>query len=825
MTRNSLLLTVLLSTILSLAGLSGYGQLTKIMGKVIDANTKEPLPFVNLLLKGTTVGVQTAFDGTYSIESKAKSDSIIASFVGYIKMTKSVQRGKFQVIDFEMLPTSTLLKEVVILPGENPAEIILRKIISAKDSNNREKLKCYQYEAYTKIQFDANNITEKFKERSVFKPIKFIFENLDTSTVNGKAYLPILLSENLSKVYYRKSPRSSKEVIVATKVSGVKNQSLSQFMGDLIQYLNVYDNHIVIFEKNFVSPIANYGLNFYKYYLVDSTFNDNQWCYKIMFKPRRKQELTFTGEFWVHDTTWAIKSIDMRMAEDANLNFINDLLVRQEFDRINNRTWMLSKDQMVVDFNIVENSKNTTGFYGRRTTSYRDFVFDKPMDDAFYSKPINTIIEEGSLDKDANYWNNVRHDSLSRDEKIIYHMVDTLRTIRAFRNYVDIVKMLATGYYVRGDFEWGPYMSTISFNTLEGTRFRLGGRTSNEFSTKLMLEGYGAYGSLDQRFKYRVGFLKMLEKNPRRAIGGHYKHDMEEIGASQNAFRTDFFFASLFRKSPIDQLSMVEEYHGYYEHEWFTGFQNTIRFTNRKLFTVGDSHFMVINQGDTVEQLSITTSEVGFDTRLAYQEKVIMGEFERSSLGAKYPILSIKYNYGIPNLFSSDYEYHRLQLGLTHVFNVGTFGYSKYIVEAGRIWGNVPYPLLKIHEGNETYSLDEYAYNTMNYFEFISDRYASIYYTHHFEGFFLNRVPLLRKLKWREVGYVKMLVGELKYYDSRLAAIPEGTYTLHKPYVEMAAGIENIFRIIRMDAVWRLSYLDHPDITKVGYRLTLWFTF
>jgi len=825
--KKSVFLAVTLIALLCLAGNSVHAQVTKIMGTVTDVNTKEPMPFVNLLLKGTTIGVQTGFDGTYSIDTKVYSDSLLCSFLGYTRQAKKVQKGKFQVIDFEMGTSTTMLKEVVIVPGENPAEVILRKIIAGKENNDREKLDCYQYEAYTKIQFDANNISEKFMNRKVFKPIKFIFENLDTSTVNGKAYLPILLTENLSNIYYRKSPRSKKEVILASKVSGMKNQSISQFSGDLIQSINVYDNHIVIFEKNFVSPIANFGLNFYRYYLVDSTFKDSQWCYKIMFKPRRKQELTFTGEFWVNDTSWAIRSIDMRMAEDANLNFVNDLVVRQEYEKVNNQIWMLVKDQMVADFNLVEESKVTMGFYGRRTTSYRDFVFNKPKEDAFYNKPINIIIDESSLDKDAAYWTSVRHDSLSKDEKIIYHMIDTLKTVPAFRNYVDIVKMITTGYYIHGPFEWGPYMSVMSFNTLEGTRFRLGGRTSNEFSKKWMLEAYGAYGTLDQRLKYRFGFIRMIDKNPRRAFGGHFKYDMEEIGASQNAFRTDFLLASLFRKSPIDQLSMVEELHGYYEHEWFTGFSNKIRYTGRKLFTVGDSRFMVINPvtKDSVYQSSIKTSEIGFDVRLAYQERIVMGEFERSSLGAKYPILEIKYNYGIPKLFDSDYEYHRLQVNISHVFNVGTFGYSKYILEGGQVWGKVPYPLLKIHEGNETYSLDEYAYNTMNYFEFVSDRYASVYYTHHFEGLFLNRIPLLRKLKWREVGYVKALFGELKNYDTNLAQLPDNTYSLTKPYVEMAAGVENIFRLIRMDAVWRMSYLDHPNITKIGYRLTLWFTF
>ncbi|HRY32374.1 MAG TPA: DUF5686 family protein [Bacteroidales bacterium] len=803
------------------------GQITKIMGKVIDAETKDPIPFVNILLKNTTVGTQTNFEGEFSMETRTHSDSLLASFIGYHRQAKAVQKGKFQTINFELVPANVLLKEVVILPGENPAEIMLKKIIQNKINNDREKLEFYQYEAYTKIQFDANNISEKFKNRRIFKPFQFIFDNLDTSTINGKAYLPIFLSETLSDVYFRKSPKSEIEVIRASQVSGIKNQSISQFLGDVIQNVNIYNNFIQIFQKNFVSPVANFGLTYYKYYLVDSTFIDKQWCYKIMYKPRRPQELTFTGSFWVHDTTWGIRKVDMKIAADANINFINDLVVNQEYVLVNNNQWMLAKDVLVADFNVVEEAETTMGFYGRKTTSYRNFLINSPMSDAFYASPVNIIVQEGSLDREAEFWKTARHDSLTRDEKTIYHMIDTLKTLPAFRTYVDVVKMITTGYYIKGNFEWGPYMSYLSFNRLEGGRFRVGGRTSNDFSTRIMLSGHVAYGTLDKTYKYGAGALYMLNKNPRRTLSANFKYDIEQLGQSQFAFREDFLLAAVFRRQPSDKLSMVEEYKGQYEHEWFNGLMNTVSFNKRSILSVGNTRFRVYDpeQGLYRSQASITTTEVGLETRLAYKEKFVMGEFERTSLGAKYPVLQVKYTYGIPHFLESDYEFHRLQLTLEHWFNIGAYGWSKYIIETGRIFGDIPFPLLKLHEGNETYSFDEYAFNSMNYYEFVSDRYLSAYYTHHFEGLFLNRIPLLRKLKWREVGYVKGLVGNLGHYDRTLAELPSDLYTLNKPYFEAGAGIENIFRILRVDAVWRLSYLDHPEISKFGIRFTLWFSF
>lgn len=806
-----------------------FGQLTKIMGTVTDAKTNQPMPFVNIVFKGTNIGMTTDFDGKYSIETKTPGDSLIASFIGYKRQTRVVEKGIFQYINFELQPEEFELETVVIRAGENPAEILLRKIISNKQNNDPDKYLSYEYEAYNKIQIDANNITENFKNRRIFRPFEFIFDNVDTSTVNGKTYLPIFLSETISKVYSRKNPRASIEIIEATKVSGIENESVMQFLGDKFQHTNVYDNYIELFQKNFVSPIANFGLNFYKYYLVDSTFFGDKWCYKIMFKPRRKQTLTFTGNFWVHDTSFAVKEISMRIVDDANINFINDLVIEKQFDFFNGQYWLLSRDYIIGDLNIIENNDEVVGFFGRKTTTYRDYIIDQPKDNEFYQSPVNVVVEETANQHPDEFWLNNRHEDLTRDEKTIYFMIDTLKTIPRFNTYIDIIEMITTGYYETGYFELGPYASALSFNAVEGARFRVGGRTSNKFSTKLMLYGHVAYGTLDSRWKYGGGFLYMLNKNPRRTIGAEFQYDLEQLGASQNAFREDFFLAFLFRRNPADKLSMVEEVKMHYEHEWFNGFKNTLNLIHRNLYPIGDSRFEYYVSDDTstvvAQETAITSSEVRLDTRLAYKERFLMGEFERISLGAKYPILDIRYGYGIPDWFGGDYEYHRLQMGISHWFNVFNLGWSKYIIEVGRIWGTLPYPLLKLHEGNETYFFDEQAFNMMNYFEFVSDKYISAYYTHHFDGYFFNRVPLFRKLKWREVAFVKGLIGGLDEANRDFSVFPEGMYTLDKPYFEAGAGIENIFKVIRVDAIWRLSYLSHPNISKFGVRFSLQFSF
>ncbi|HQF01764.1 MAG: DUF5686 family protein [Bacteroidales bacterium] len=808
---------------------ASYGQLTKIMGSVVNKETGEPMPYVNIIFNDRAIGITSDFDGKYSIETKNPGDSLIATFIGFEKEIIIVEKGKFQIINFEMIPHEFELQPVVIVAGENPAEILLKKIIENKPNNNPDKFDAYEYEAYNKIQVDISNVSTKMKEWKIFRSFEFIFDYVDTSSVNGKTYLPVFLSETLSNLYFRKNPRSSLEKIQATKMSGIDNESISKFLGDKFQNTNVYDNYILLFEKNFISPIADFGLNYYRYYLIDSAYHDNKWCYKVMFKPRRKQTLTFTGNYWVHDTTFAIKDIELKIADDANINYINDFFISKTYNLIEDKYWLLVKDYAIGDFNLIENNDKVVGFFGRKTTTYSNYLINQQRPDDFYKSPVSIVIDKNDSKRPDDFWLKNRHEELTPDERTIYFMVDTLKTLPRFKTYIDILQMIAMGYYEKGLFEYGPYASLFSYNEIEGVRFRIGGRTSNDFSTKVRFSGHLAYGLKDEKFKYGLSGLYMIDKNPRKALGINYIKDLQQLGTSQNAFREDFFMAFLFRRNPADKLSLLEETKINYEHEWFNGFQNTLNFIVQNISSPTNTAFQFYFRNDTIEtfkaQNVLTTTEIRLDTRLAYQEKIMMGDFKRISLGAKYPILELRYSYGIPKLFKADFEYHKLQLGISHWFNIMDLGWSKYIIEAGRFWGKLPYPLLKLHEGNETFFFDEYSNNTMNYFEFVSDKYLSAYYTHHFDGYFFNRVPLFRKLKWREVIWGRAIVGGLDHKNRNYSIFPKGMYTLNKPFFEVGAGVENILKVIRFDAVWRLSYLDHADIQKFGLLLSLQFQF
>jgi hypothetical protein len=798
-----------------------------IRGKIFEADNKEALPFVPVLIKNTSAAIQSDFDGNFILKSSFLGDSLVASYVGYKRLARPINKSlKVQELNFPLQRSAGVsLEEIIIASGENPAHRILKNCINFKEKNNKNELLSYEYETYNKLEFDLTRISKKIQNKKVFKPISFIFENVDSTYNSEKPSLPFFIIETLSQFYFKSNPKRKKEIVLANKITGIENSSISQVLGDMYQNINIYDNNILIFNKQLPSPISENGLFYYKYFLQDSSFDGKHYLYHLTFKSKRVQELSFTGNIWIADTSWGVKRLEMSLPKDANINFINSANVIQEFVYTDS-SWMLNKDRLVIDFAPV---KNSIGFYGRKTASYKKIKINQPKEDIFYEFADKIKVDDGASKQSEEFWAQNRHDSLTEREKKIFKMIDTIQSLPVYKTWVDVFYIVLTGYKRVNNFEIGPYFNLISYNKIEGTRIRIGGRTSHVFSKWYELSGYVAYGLSDQKWKQSLGFKSFLTQSPRRQIiGMKYSSDNEILGQSSNGFSQDNVLASFFRSGPLNNLTLVNNVTAFYESEWFPGFITKVSFIGRSFKALGANKYIRYKSDGGIDELEkLNNTEIRFNMRFAWKEKYVSQGFSRFSIGTIYPIFQLNYSKSLLDAFKGEYDYQKLVLNVNdRIRFAAILGYTDFTLEAGKIWGALPYPLMELHGGNQTYIYDNLSFNMMKNYEFVSDQFISATIFHHFEGLFLNKIPFLRKLKWREVATAKAVWGSVNQQNRNTLIFPSTLKALDKgPYIEASAGIENIFKLFRLDAFWRLNYklpnaFDNFGL-KFGFQLTL----
>lgn len=824
-----------------IGSMAAQAQQVRVQGQVTDKDTKEGVPFANVYVPGTTIGVATDVDGMYEIVLKSPTDTLVASAIGYAELKKRLAKDTVQTINFVLASASLDLMEVVVIAGENPANRIVRGIVENKARNQLASLQTYQVEEYSKVELDLENIPEEWRERKVFKPFDFVFENID-STSDEKPFLPVYLNETLADIFYVQSEGKPKNIVKAQNVSsGTTNKTIIEFIKRIYTPYTVYDNWIYILDRPFASPFHNSPFLYYEYYIIDSALIDGQWSYKLKFKPKRKQELTFYGDFWVADTSFAIERVNMRMSEDANINLVGRVILYHEF-AYSDEKWLPQKEKLVIDFRPKE---GVPGMIGRRTATYRDYRINE-QDIVQHYQTSNPNYDPEQVEKsDPNFWADARHESLTASESAVYAMIDSVRNVPIYRTYLDVLRTLFTGYKELGPIEIGSYSSLYSSNRVEGNRFRLGIWTSDNLTTKFRVGGYVAYGTRDERFKYGADFQYNINKNPREIIGGAYKKDISLNSENSEEFEEGSLFSGSFRRDIIQKLIFVEEGKLFYERYWGKGWSNRLTLLNRTMDPYGHTFpdgrgfnfaYLPNPESSSTIDTTIATTELIFKTRYAFDEVYLDGDFDRISLGSKYPIIELQYGLGVNGL-GGDYTYHKLALSYRHYFYINPLGWLSYKAQVGKTFGTVPFLLLEVHPGNEGYFFDENAFNGMNRYEFVSDTYASLMLEHHFEGFFLNKIPLLRKLKLRELATFKAVVGSIS--EENLAAnqlniyqpSDENTFlgfrapSIEKPYIETSVGIENIFKVFRIEALWRLNYLDNPQASRFNIRLGVDFYF
>ncbi len=821
---------------------------TVVRGKVIDAKTKEPLPFVNVYFEGKSIGTNTDYNGEYEINTQWASGKLSASFVGYKKQTKNIVTGKKQIVNFELVSNDVSLGEVEVIAKKkryrnknNPAVELIKRIIKNKNLNRKEALTYYQFSKYEKVEFDINNISEKFRNKKAFKKFQFIFDYVDTAEINGKPYLPVFLKETLSDVYYRKKPKSEKEYVSGAKMIGfhdyIDNDGVSYMIDNLYQEVDLYNNSINLLTNEFTSPLSPIAPNIYKFRIIDTTNVNGYECINLAFQPRNKLDFAFKGNMYVtNDDRLALIKVDMRVTDDINLNFVNDLQIIQEFKYINNQAWMLTKDVIIVDFTLA--GKKGTGMFGKKTVTYNNFVFNKEIPDSIFSGLENKIYLEGSKERDELFWEENRITKLSKQEENIYLMVDSVQHVPAFKRTMDIIMLFVAGYWNFDKIDVGPVNTFYSFNDVEGFRLRLGGRTSDKFSKTLRLEGFGVYGFKDERFKYSAMATVSLNGNPLKESPQHsimamYQRETNFPGMEMMFINEDNFLLS-FKRGVADKIIYYDMFKVEHYLDWGNGISTTIGLKHMIQEPGGTLYF---NYNDYTME-NITSSEIYTTLRFAPNEKYYQGMNFRATILTRYPIFQLTYTQGLEGMLGADFQYSKFRFNFFKRFYLGPLGFTNFELEAGKVLGSgVPFPNLFIHRANQTYSYQIRSYNLMNFLEFVSDEYASVLIEHHFNGFILNKIPLIKHLKWRAIVTFKGIYGGVR--DENNPEVTDGlmlfptatdgtktTYTLSdKPYIEVSAGVGNILKFFRVDIVKRVTYLDNPNVQEYGIRARFKFDF
>jgi len=806
---------------------------TKVSGIVYD-DLKQPLPYASVSFKGTTEGIITNEEGKFYLESKNTQSVLVVSFVGMepkeISLDKPVTYNL--VVNLEAGKT---LSEVVIYTGKtskknNPAIDILRKIWERKKKNGLRQFKQYEYDKYEKVEFDLNTIDSALMKSKLFKGMEFVFDKVDTSDVTGKSYLPIFINEALSKVYGDNTTGKTKEILSANKNSGFSNnQQIIAFVKDLYAEYDIYDNYLKFFDKDFVSPLSRTGINVYNYVLSDSTFIDNKWCYNIVFYPRRKNELTFKGDFWVNDTTFAIKKINLTASRSANINWVKEIYIEQEFEVLNDSVFLLTRDHMMSDFSFSKKDESR-GVYGKRTTLFKDHKFDVKKEDGFYKQEVN-YFDPTVYEKPDEFWEENRFERLNKDEQGVYKMLDTLKTVKKFKQIYNAVSILGSGYVEMDGFDYGPIFSTFGYNDVEGIRVRTGGRTYFGPNDPWRIQGYTAYGFDDNQFKYGISGKVLLNKKSRLIISGGNRRDIEQIGVSlttsNDLLGRSFASSSLFSSGDNSKLTSIN----------LTNFSAEIEPVKNLVLQAGVSYRTLKSASpqtfslDYFDEFGNIESEIKqyeFNASIDFMpgRRSIGYGVERSDVDSNYSRLFFSFSQGIKGIANSDFDYEKLQFYYKQPLLVGGFGRLFTTFEAGKIFGAVPLGLMGVVPGNQSFFIIDNTYNLMNYYEFMADEYVSLHFEHNFNGRLFARVPFLRKLNWREIIGIKGVYGTISDENRAINAQTAIPYTAPDDvYWEYHAGIGNIFKVLRIDFAWRGSYLDMPDAKKFAVKASFGFYF
>ena len=832
-----------------------------IQGVVTDSLTNEPIPYLSVFYEGKGVGSITDNDGNYKVETRKGRTKLTFSAVGYVTKVVNIIPGVTKNLNVRMRPDDIMLDEVVVKPKRekysrknNPAVELMKKVIAHKKNNKLSENDYYQYNKYQKITMSLNDVTPEMLEKGMYKKMPFLKDQIELCEETNKFILPISVDETASQKIYRKHPKSEKTIIKGMSSTGVNElfatgDMLSTVLKDVFTDVNIYDNDIRLLQYPFISPISSSdAISFYKFYIMDTTFVDKDKCFHLTFVPNNSQDFGFTGHLYVlADSSYTVKKCTMNLPKKSGVNFVDNMDIIQEFEQLPNGEWVLKTDDMIVEMTLM---KIMQGFQIRRTTRYSDYAFDELPQQLFKRKGAE-IKEADAMMRGDDFWNQYRPVPLTQTESSMDMLVKRLEQMPGFKYVIFVLKAFIENFVETGTkdnpskVDIGPVNTMISNNYIDGLRLRMSAQTTANLNPHLFFKGYYAYGFKDHRSKYmgevEYSFNKkeyLPREFPKNSITFSYQYDV--MSPTDKFLKTDKdnVFVS-FKTSTVDQMSYVRNIALKYENETQFGLKTTVEVKHSTDEPTGGLAYITNDDQKTLVP-EIQTMEASLAFRYAPGETFVNTKQRRIPVSFDAPVFTLSHTAGFKGVLGGEYNYNLTEIGLYKRFWFSSWGKIDMFVKGGAQWNKVPFPLLIMPAANLSYILQRETFNLINNMEFLNDRYASLDVSWDLNGKIFNRIPLLKKLKWREAIGFKMLYGHLTDKnnpmkhpgDSELFLFPtrDGRPTSFvmdpkTPYMECSVGIHNIFKILHIDYVRRLNYLDHPDANKWGVRFMVMMTF
>jgi hypothetical protein len=818
-----------------------------IRGTVYDATTIQPIAFVTIGAPGLGVTARTDDYGRFRLRSAKRLKEVKFSCIGYVPQSISIPKDSVSsfTVDVFLEPKTETLKEVVVGPQkykkDNPAVELIELVVKNRDKNRVENFGTYQEEQYEKIMMGLSNLSDKVKNRRLMRSWKFALDNVDTTKLAGVGVVPAFLQESMQDFYSRNDPKSRKTWVKATQAVRfpmMDQEGIDQWAHYLYQDIDLYDNYVVLLTDHFLSPIANNAPLFYRYYPEDTIVENGSKIVKLLFFPKNKTDMLLQGELYIAlDSTYPVTRAVFGVSPQVNLNWVKNLSLEQTFQKLPSGKWVLDEEDYRMDFGVTNRGM---GLFGERYVKHSAPLLNLPLPDSLFARQYNAkeLLPNATRNDDQAYWNQTRPVALNSVEAATYRNLDSLQRTKLFKRVTKTIFILAVGHYKPIDeFEIGRINTFYSFNPVEGNRLKIGGRTRPELSKRFNLEGYAAYGLRDEKWKFGVAANISMDKRrpynsfPLNILRINYQEDLRQPGVELTVFANTNLATSVVRGTN-DRFFLLKRFAVQYEREFPNKLSLSTGFEHRNLTPLGALTF---TPTDDVLPLNapVIAARPFVQVRYAPGEEYYQTKSGwRQRIRFNY-IAQLRYARGISGLAGSQYDFDEVTASFYKFSSIPPIGYNYFYVEAGGVFGKVPYPLMTIHRANQSYNYRYMAYNMMNFMEFVSDRYVAVNIEHAFYGFFMNKIPLVRRLKLRETCTLKVLYGQVSEQNQprpgsglyELPRYPDGTpltYTLeNKPYVEASVGIGNIFKLLRIDLVRRFTYLDHPGVNKFGIRGTV----